>query len=69
LPAAPDAATIREALEGARLIREGTDLVTNIVRARVPMPKSTREFLDRCHQFRQALSRTNSSRSTRPPDA
>ena len=67
LPAAPDAATIREALEGARLIREGTDLVTNIVRARVPMPKSTREFLDRCHQFRQALSRENSTRSTRTP--
>jgi hypothetical protein len=57
LPAAANAADIREALEGARLLREGTDLVTHIVRARVPMPKSTREFLDRCHQFRLILGR------------
>jgi hypothetical protein len=67
LPAGADAATIREALEGARLIREGTELVTHIVRARVPMPKSTREFLDRCHQFRQAVSRANAERSRTPP--
>ena len=52
LPAVPDAAAVQEALEGSRLLREGTDLVSHIVRARVPMPKSTREFIDRCHQFR-----------------
>ena len=67
LPAAPDAATIREALEGARLIREGADLVTHIVRARVPMPKSTREFLDRCHQFRHAVAQANTERMPKPP--
>ncbi|HYN77317.1 MAG TPA: hypothetical protein VES73_05950 [Lamprocystis sp. (in: g-proteobacteria)] len=67
LPAAPNAATIREALEGARLIREGADLVTHIVRARVPMPKSTREFLDRCHQFRQAVAQANAERSPKTP--
>lgn len=52
LPAVPDAAAVQEALAGSRLLREGTDLVSHIVRARVPMPKSTREFIDRCHQFR-----------------
>ena len=55
LPQIPGAASIREALEGTRLLREGTELVTHIVRARVPMPKSTRELLDRCNRYRQAL--------------
>jgi hypothetical protein len=35
--------------EGVDLIRRGSELVTWMVRARVPMPKSTREFLERCH--------------------
>lgn len=51
LPNVPDPLEIQEALEGTRLLREGTDLISHIVRARVPMPKSTREFMDRCHQF------------------
>jgi hypothetical protein len=63
LPQVPDAASIREALEGTRLLREGTDLVTHIVRARVPMPKSMREFLDRCNRYRQALVEARSSRA------
>lgn len=52
LPAVPDTAAVQEALEGGRLLREGTDLISHIVRARVPMPKSTREFINRCHRFR-----------------
>jgi hypothetical protein len=35
--------------EGVDLIRRGSELVTWMARARVPMPKSTREFLERCH--------------------
>jgi hypothetical protein len=62
VPTVPDAATIREILEGARLLREGSELVTHIVRARVSMPKSTREFLDRCNRFRQAICQSNSER-------
>lgn len=31
-----------------RLLLQGRDLVTYITRARVPMPKSTREFIERC---------------------
>jgi hypothetical protein len=38
--------------EGMLLVRQGIDLVTYITRARVPMPKSTREFFERCEQFR-----------------
>jgi hypothetical protein len=67
LPPVPDAPSIREALEGTRLLREGTDLVTHIVRARVPMPKSTREFLDRCNRYRQALVGSRSGPTDQPP--
>lgn len=35
--------------EGVDLVRRGAELVTWMARARVPMPKSTREFLERCH--------------------
>ena len=37
--------------EGLRLVEQGRSLVTDIVRARTPMPKSTREFVERCHTF------------------
>ena len=55
LPPAPTAAEIREAQEANRLVMEGSALVTHIVRARVPMPKSTMEFLDKCTQFRRTF--------------
>ncbi len=35
--------------EGVELVERGAELVTWMARARVPMPKSTREFLERCH--------------------
>jgi hypothetical protein len=41
----------RTAKKGRRLVRDGITLVTHIVRARVSMPKSTTEFLHRCHRF------------------
>jgi hypothetical protein len=41
----------RTASKGRRLVRDGITLVTHIVRARVNMPKSTDEFLHRCHRF------------------
>jgi hypothetical protein len=37
--------------DGLQLIREGKDLVSYIVRARVPMAKSTREYIERCKHF------------------
>ncbi|AFL74015.1 hypothetical protein [Thiocystis violascens] len=55
LPSVPTATDIREALEGIGLLREGADLICFIVRARVPMPKSTHEFIDRCQQYRRTF--------------
>ena len=37
--------------DGQRLLLQGRDLVSYITRARVPMPKSTREFIERCETF------------------
>jgi hypothetical protein len=37
--------------EGNRLLKEGTSLITYIVRARVPMPKSAQAFIDRCSDY------------------
>jgi hypothetical protein len=40
------------AAEGMELIREGRLLVENITRARVPMPKSAREYIERLEEYR-----------------
>jgi hypothetical protein len=39
--------------DGTQLIRAGRDLVFHIVRARTPMPKSTREYIERCEYYLQ----------------
>lgn len=44
-----------EPIELRHLVLDGIDLLTHIARARVPMPKSTSEFIDRCEAFRQQL--------------
>ena len=41
----------QRASDGQRLLLQGRDLVSYITRARVPMPKSTREFIERCETF------------------
>ena len=38
--------------DGMQLIRSGRDLIFYIARARTPMPKSTREFIERCETYR-----------------
>jgi hypothetical protein len=54
LPSSPTE-TIRERVKhGADLVRAGKDLVFCVTRARVPMPKSTREFVERCEAFHAA---------------
>ncbi|MEJ2611209.1 MAG: hypothetical protein P8179_14280 [Candidatus Thiodiazotropha sp.] len=40
-----------EADEGHRLIKDGTELITHIARARVSMPKSTHTYIERCHAY------------------
>ncbi len=39
--------------QGVKLIKAGTALITYLSEARVPMPKSTREFLEQCKAFEQ----------------
>ena len=39
--------------DGLQLLRNGRSLVFHIARARTPMPKSTREFIERCEFYRQ----------------
>lgn len=51
LPPAPDHADLRVAEIGRKLIANGRDLVFYITRARVSMPKSTREYVARCKLY------------------
>jgi len=37
--------------DGQQLIRNGRDLIFYIAQARTPMPKSTREFIERCARY------------------
>ena len=41
----------RGASFGTQIICNGRDLIFHITRARVPMPKSTKEFIDRCDTY------------------
>jgi hypothetical protein len=53
-PSLPGDATehmVRECEHGLRLIRQARDLISDITRARVSMPKSTAEFEARCQVF------------------
>jgi hypothetical protein len=52
-----------EADEGSRLLKDGTDLITHIARARVPMPKSTQAFVDRCRAYIQCRMPSTKSES------
>jgi hypothetical protein len=56
LPALPSETLARAAGDGLELLRQGRDLVGYITRARVTMPKSTREYLDRLHHYHEAMS-------------
>jgi len=39
---------------GVSLIVQGRDLLSDIARARAPIPKNTREYIDRCERYRNA---------------
>ena len=41
--------------DGLHLLREGRNLLTYLAGARVPMPKSTQEFLDLCQRYQERL--------------
>jgi len=75
-PALPRNASKKQkqrAKDACRLIQDGVTLIENTARARISMPKSTREFLARCHRFDTAsngestgsLRKAKSGRSSR----
>lgn len=49
-------ADLQLAADGMNLIVQGRDLISYITRARVPMPKSTREYIEHCERYRAALA-------------
>jgi hypothetical protein len=55
MPAEPSLADEHYAWQGRDLLRAGKDLISYITRARVPMPKSTGEWIDRCERYRQSF--------------
>ena len=48
---APTPDLLQMATDGKQLIEQGIQLVSYLTRARVTMPKSTREYVDRCSHF------------------
>ncbi|MDP5239704.1 hypothetical protein Q9Q94_09190 [Uliginosibacterium sp. 31-16] len=57
LPENPDEAQIREAEHGVRLIHQARGLISDVTRARVSMPKSCAEFVERCEIFSKTYGR------------
>lgn len=50
-PLLPDVSVMRHAADGIRLIKQGRALITYLSRARVTMPRSTKDYLDRCAEY------------------
>ena len=51
-PRPADSEALRHSLsDGLQLVRSGRDLIFYIARARTPMPKSTREYIERCETY------------------
>ncbi len=55
----------QQASQALELIVRGKDLISYVTRARVPMPKSTREFVERCQRFRDLYVTTSLPGRTR----
>ncbi|MEY4753461.1 MAG: hypothetical protein RJA44_1136 [Pseudomonadota bacterium] len=51
-PALAEESSSHHLSDGLELIRRGRDLIFYIARARTPMPKSTREYIERCDYYR-----------------
>jgi len=58
LSAIPTLAEQRAAALGTELVRSAKELISYIARARVCMPKSTAELLDRCRRYRSDCAAT-----------
>ena len=55
-------------IQGIELVRAGKDLISYITRARVPMPKSTQEFIERCASYRHTYASLPAPRKDKPAD-
>ena len=51
-PAGKRSRPVHSVSDGIQLLRNGRDLVFYITRARTPMPKSTRDYIERCETYR-----------------
>jgi hypothetical protein len=60
--AGPDA---QLSVQFSELLRAGAELVSSMARARVPMPKSTRAFIERCEALQQS-AKAKKEVATRP---
>ncbi len=49
------------AQDGHQLILQGEELISYVTRARVPMPKSTREYFDRCERYARCARLSHAS--------
>ncbi|NIR30525.1 MAG: hypothetical protein GWN84_14690 [Gammaproteobacteria bacterium] len=54
LPPNASQARVHHVAEGVRIIRDGKDLLTYLAGARVPMPKSTQQFFQKCGEYERA---------------
>lgn len=52
--ATPD--LLQLAADGQQLLRQGGELISYVTRARVTMPKSTREYIERCERYAQLVA-------------
>jgi hypothetical protein len=56
LRARPTVAERQRAQDGLQLLYDGKNLLSFVTRARVPMPKSTRAFVERCRRYGQGAA-------------
>lgn len=61
-PARATEQQLQQVEQGRQLLAQAHLLISDITRARVPMPKSTAEFVERCEAFRAACTHPASSR-------
>ncbi len=59
-------AELQRAEGGRELIRQAKELVSHVTRARVPMPKTTREFVEQLERFRRARADSPSVATSTP---
>jgi hypothetical protein len=63
----PMAAELYRAAQGMRLLLQAKEIVFYVTRARVPMPKTTRAFCERCDEFRSGTLRHDGAVATIMP--